>query len=163
MLYPFCTVMSMILFRVDTFSSILVQETTSPFGLYSFYMIEHFGRHHLFTDYSGGKETDFEGGIRAVTFVTGGFLPEHRRGQIETGYMHTADWYTTFCSLVGVNHKDESAADAGLPPVDGLDMWPLISGEVSESPRNEILVSDTTLIIGDYKLMTGMIYKDLQF
>merc|ERR1719334_251883 len=103
----------------------------------------------------GGKETDFEGGIRAVTFVTGGFLPEHRRGQIETGYMHTADWYTTFCSLVGVNHKDESAADAGLPPVDGLDMWPLISGEVSESPRNEILVSDTTLIIGDYKLMTG--------
>merc|ERR1719334_452752 len=103
----------------------------------------------------GGKETDFEGGIRAITFVTGGFLPETRRGQIETGYMHTADWYTTFCSIVGVDATDTSAKAAGLPPVDGLDMWPLISGEVTESPRNEILVSDTTIIIGDYKLMTG--------
>ena len=103
----------------------------------------------------GGKETDFEGGVRAISFVTGGLLPDHRRGDVETGYVHTCDWYTTFCALAGVNPTDEAAADAGLPAVDGLDMWSLIRGKVSASPRTEMLISDTTLISCDWKLMQG--------
>lgn len=41
----------------------------------------------------GGKQTDFEGGVRAVAFVNGGYLPRHRRGDKEEGIMHIADWY----------------------------------------------------------------------
>ncbi len=28
-----------------------------------------------------------------VSFVSGGYLPENRRGQIESGVMHIADWF----------------------------------------------------------------------
>merc|ERR1719319_1094867 len=34
-----------------------------------------------------------------------------------------------------------------------MDMWPLIRGEVDESPRTEMLISDTTLISGQWKFM----------
>ena len=43
-------------------------------------------------------------------------------------YVHIADWYGTFCSLAGVNTSDPAAEAANLPPVDSLDMWPLLSG-----------------------------------
>jgi len=100
----------------------------------------------------GGKETDFEGGIRAISFVTGGVLPDHRRGDIETGYVHTCDWYSTFCSLAGVDPTDELADLTGLPGIDGMNMWPLIEGKEA-SPRTEMLISDTTLISGEWKFM----------
>jgi len=103
----------------------------------------------------GGKLTDFEGGIRAAAFVNGGWLPDERRGKKENGLMHIADWYTTFCAMLDIDATDRKAAAAGLPAVDGLDMWPLISGQVSTSPRTEIVISDHTLIYGDYKLMVG--------
>jgi hypothetical protein len=41
------------------------------------------------------------GGIRANAFVTGGFLPEDRRGVREEGFMTTADWYATYAGLAG--------------------------------------------------------------
>ena len=47
----------------------------------------------------GGKLTDFEGGIRAVTVVNGGYLPDARRGQVERGMMHIADWYDSLCFI----------------------------------------------------------------
>merc|ERR1719474_1976687 len=34
-------------------------------------------------------------------------------------------------------------------------MWPLISGNVEESPRTEVIVSDHGFISGDYKLLIG--------
>lgn len=37
---------------------------------------------------SGGKETDFEGGIRAISLVSGGYLPAARQGAVENGLMH---------------------------------------------------------------------------
>ena len=46
--------------------------------------------------------------------------------------------YTTFCGLAGVDPTDERAAAAGLPPVDGHDLWPLISGANATSPRTEV-------------------------
>merc|ERR1712154_43205 len=46
-------------------------------------------------------------------------------------------------------------------------MWPLIKGEVTESPRKEIIISDNTLISGKYKLMTHSmqyaIWQGVQF
>ena len=41
----------------------------------------------------GGKGTKLEGGIRGTAFVNGGYLPDSRRGQKETGLMSIADWY----------------------------------------------------------------------
>ena len=64
------------------------------------------------------------------------------------------DWYTTFCGLAGVHAGDKAAVSAGLPDVDGLDLWPLISGQVSVSPRSEIVLSPSTIISGEFKLLT---------
>ena len=105
----------------------------------------------------GAKFSDWQGGIRVNAFVTGGYLPEKMRGQKTEGYIHLADWYGTLCSIAGVNPTDEAAAKAKLPPVDSFNVWPLISGENSTSPRTDIPVSHNTLISGDYKIITGNI------
>jgi len=104
----------------------------------------------------GGKGTAFEGGIRATTFVSGGYLPQQRRGEKEQGMLHIADWYATLIGLSGAESaSDSSAVKYGLPDVDSVDMWPLLSGATSVSPRTELVVSDTVLFSGAYKLMTG--------
>lgn len=57
--------------------------------------------------------------------------------------------FFTFASIAaapGVNPFDELAAQSNLPPVDGLNMWPLLSGANSTSPRVEIPVDGQTLI-----------------
>ena len=103
----------------------------------------------------GGKVSDWQGGIRVNAFVSGGYLPEKMRGQKTDGYIHLADWYGTFCAIAGVNQADEKAAKVKLPPVDSYNMWPLISGQTTTSPRTEIPASFNTLISGDYKILTG--------
>ena len=103
----------------------------------------------------GGKHSDWQGGVRANAFVSGGYLPEQMRGKMTEGYIHIADWYATFCALAGVDPTDERAAKANLPPIDSLNMWPLISGQNSTSPRTDIPISNATLISGDYKILTG--------
>jgi len=103
----------------------------------------------------GGKSSFLEGGIRSTSLVSGGFLPEERRGQREEGLMHIADWYKTFCALAEVDSRDTAASEAGLPAVDGYDLWPLLSGAASESPRREVVISSSVYIRGDYKLVVG--------
>ena len=103
----------------------------------------------------GGKHTDWQGGVRVNAFISGGHLPEEMRGKKTEGYIHIADWYATFCALAGVDPTDERAAIANLPPIDSLNMWPLISGQNSISPRTDIPISNVTLVSGDYKILTG--------
>ena len=103
----------------------------------------------------GGKSSDWQGGIRVNGFVSGGYLPEKMRGQKTDGYIHIADWYATFCNLAGVDPTDERAAEAKLPPIDSLNMWPMISGENTTSPRVDIPASNSTLISGDHKILQG--------
>jgi len=104
----------------------------------------------------GGKSTKFEGGIRATTFVNGGYLPDSRRGQKEGGLVSIADWYVTFAEMAGAEASDTEAVAMGLPDVDGFNIWPLIKGEVSSSPRTELVVDPTVLITGAFKLNTGV-------
>ena len=108
----------------------------------------------------GGKHSDWQGGVRVNTFVSGGYLPRKMRGQKTDGYVHIADWYSTFCALAGVDPTDERAAKAELPPIDSLNMWPLISGQNSTSPRIDIPISDATLISGDYKILVGGVHMN---
>ena len=107
----------------------------------------------------GGKWTDWQGGVRVNAFVSGGFLPMKMRGKTTDGYVHLADWYSTFSALAGVDPTDERAAKAKLPPIDSLNMWPLISGQTKHSPRKDIPISNFTLISGDFKILTGNVSK----
>lgn len=73
------------------------------------------------------------------------------------------DWYATFAALAGVDPADTRAAQASLPPIDGLNMWPLLSGTNATSPRTELYgdgqysdgVWPAFLIQGDLKLLVG--------
>ena len=103
----------------------------------------------------GGKMSDWQGGIRVNGFVSGGYLPKKMKGQKTDGYIHIADWYATFCYLAGIDPTDERAAEAKLPPIDSLNMWPMISGQNMTSPRVDIPASFNTLISGDYKILQG--------
>lgn len=105
--------------------------------------------------FRGGKETDLQGGIRAMALLNGGYLPDDRRGVVLEGYMHTADWYATLCGMLGIEASDPDAVALGLPDIDSLNIWPYMMGEVDESPRFEIIISDTTIIYDAYKLMIG--------
>lgn len=110
----------------------------------------------------GGKGSEFEGGIRTAALVAGGALPVGARGggRVENGLIHTADWLVTLCVLVGAGDaeacaSDPTAAAAGLPPMDSLDVWPLLAGINTTSPRTEIPVSPTALVTTRYKLLLG--------
>ena len=105
----------------------------------------------------GSKGTFFEGGVRAVAFASGGLLPEKMQGKTTEGFIHIADWYTTFCKLAGV---DPSDSGEGKFPVDGLDVWPIITGENNSTPHDEIVLGYNytgkgAIIVGDYKLIVG--------
>jgi len=101
----------------------------------------------------GGKLTDFEGGIRVNTWVSGGYIPKSARGTKVTEKGYIADWYKTFCNLAGVDYKDDLAKKYDLPEVDGIDLWPMITG--SGKGRDEIYISQKAIIMGKYKLMIG--------
>ena len=117
----------------------------------------------------GSKMTFFEGGVRALAFANGGLLPEKVRGTKTEGFIHIADWYTTFCKLAGV---DPSDSGRGKFPVDGLDVWPIITGENSSTPHEEIILgyefnNTGAIIVGNYKLIVGAqsytMHDDIQF
>lgn len=60
---------------------------------------------------------------------------------------------------------DASDEHPGVPPVDGLNMWPYITGRVKKSPRTEMMLSNevdgkgvvktAALIVNNYKLILG--------
>ena len=51
--------------------------------------------------------------------------------------------YATFAALAGVdNASDTRAVALGLPDIDSYNVWPLISGEQSTSPRQELVIGD---------------------
>ncbi len=105
----------------------------------------------------GSKSTFFEGGIRALAFANGGLIPDSMRGKSTDGFIHIADWYTTFCNLAGV---DPSDSGPGKFPVDGKDVWPIITGESNNSSHEDIVIGFNftgkgAIIAGNYKLIVG--------
>ena len=111
----------------------------------------------------GSKVTMFEGGVRSLAFANGGALPDTMRGKTSEGFIHIADWYPTFCKMAGV---DPSDSGSGKFPVDGLDVWPIISVINATSQHEEIIIGYNfslthangpigAIIAGDYKLVVG--------
>ena len=103
----------------------------------------------------GAKYSNWEGGVRVNAFVSGGFLKfvaPKRVGTKLDGFIHICDYYAIFAALAGVDKTDTRAAAAHLPPVDGLNIWPYLSGQVESSPRTEVWNDLGVLIMGQYKL-----------
>lgn len=116
----------------------------------------------------GGKASPWEGGVRASAFVSGGFVPTARRGTKLGARVHIADWYATFCALAGFTPTDDVAAAAGLPPIDSVDLWPLLTGSNSTAPHEvmplavDVDVGQGTkdvysaLLMGEWKWVVGL-------
>ena len=112
----------------------------------------------------GGKYSDWEGGVRTNAFVSGGYLPKHRRGKKFHGVISIADWYATFCELAGVSHFDEESEEANrylvanglplLPPVDGRPQWKNLL-ENTNGRKDALHLSENALLRFPYKLVTG--------
>lgn len=105
-----------------------------------------------------GKATLFEGGVRGVSFVTGGFLPSSMAGRQVEGLLQHVDIAATIANLGG----------AKLPLTDGYDVWSVIAGG-EDSPRTEVplnidtacalprqeAVQFSAVISGKWKLISG--------
>ena len=119
---------------------------------------------------TGGKFSNWEGGIRANAFVAGGLIPVSKRGtKQDQTYVTAWDWYASYAYLAGVDPFDNLAKRAGLPPVDSVNVIPYLLGQNQTVPRNEVIIGDTSalapnqagttlvggLISGDFKLIVG--------
>lgn len=113
----------------------------------------------------GGKFSDFEGGVNAVAFVAGGFVPHRARGTSSWSVVSIADWYSTFCELAGVDPMDDAAAQANrklsrqglplLPPIDSVPQWRFITDGGNGRP-SALHLSPASLVRWPYKLVTGV-------
>jgi len=85
----------------------------------------------------GHKHDPWEGGTRATAFITGGFIPSFKRGT-HSGpkLVHISDLYATFCTLAGVDPKDDVYMAGAVRSVDGVDVWPmLMAADNGTQPR----------------------------
>ena len=83
----------------------------------------------------GGYYNNWEGGIRVSALLSGGILPSNVIGTKLSGFIHECDWFSTFCYLAGVDARENPSK--ALPPIDSLNVWPLIVGRNTTSPRVE--------------------------
>jgi len=97
------------------------------------------------------KGTIFEGGVRAAAFATWpGRIPA---GQRVREPMHMVDWYPTLLKLA------RGSIEQPLP-VDGLDVWPMLT-QSAPSPHDAILSVSTqgparaAVRMGDWKLIVS--------
>lgn len=109
----------------------------------------------------GGKFSNFEGGIRTNALVSGGAVPAARRGSKETALVAAWDWYATYAAIAGVDASDPAAETAGLPAVDAVNQWPLLSGANATAPRRDLSIGDTSALgyNGDGSTLVGGVLR----
>jgi arylsulfatase I/J len=86
----------------------------------------------------GGKVSNWEGGVRTNAFLSGGLVPQAKRGTVHDDLIACWDWYSSFCELAGVAPADAAAAAAGLPPIDSVSQLPYIFGLNTTPPRTVV-------------------------
>ncbi len=100
------------------------------------------------TPLRAGKGGVYEGGVRVAAFATWpGKIPA---GATIDEPMHIVDWYPTLLKLAG-------APTAQPLPLDGLDVWPVLT-QRAKSPHDAILLHGTNvnvkaLRMGEWKLI----------
>lgn len=107
---------------------------------------------------TGGKFSNWEGGIRVPALLAGGALPAHATGTTSQSLVTAWDWYATYAALAAVDPTDEAAAAAGLPPIDSINVWGALvrvhdpDGLMSASKRartDAALVGRTEVVLGE--------------
>ena len=84
----------------------------------------------------GHKLDSWEGGTRSTAFVSGGFVPAALRGTHSGAKLvHVCDWYATFSVLAGVDPSDPVDFNGTVHDIDGVDVWPMLTGINSTQPR----------------------------
>ncbi|WP_309715327.1 sulfatase-like hydrolase/transferase [Armatimonas sp.] len=115
------------------------------------------GKVTMNTPLRAGKGTIYEGGIRAASFATWpGRIPA---GQTIHEPLHAVDWLPTLVKLTGATSPQKL-------PVDGLDIWPVLTKK-ARSPHDAILLAGTkpgtvALRRGDWKLLVGASEADAE-
>ena len=54
-------------------------------------------------DNRGFKATYFDGGVKTLAFVSGGYVPQHQRGTTRYELMHGSDWTPTLLGIAGLD------------------------------------------------------------
>ena len=115
----------------------------------------------------GGKYSDFEGGVRTTTFMSGGYIPKERQGYVHKGVVSVADWYTIFSELAGVDAHDTKSEEANkwlakqglslLSPVDGKkgQLDAIFGAKAGPRDSEALFLSGSALLEYPYKLVTG--------
>eukprot|EP00041_Stephanoeca_diplocostata_P016927 m.336074 g.336074 ORF g.336074 m.336074 type:complete len:653 (-) comp20530_c0_seq11:146-2104(-) len=125
----------------------------------------------------GEKHTNWEGGMRAAAFVSGGFIPPKLRGTRNKMVFHIADWYTTICHLAGVSGVDDPPVAPlpvdpsnpqkdiygtnSFPAVDGVNIWPMLTEPTLYDSSNitaahtQLWLSAQVLLRGRYKIVVA--------
>jgi len=105
----------------------------------------------------GSKMTDWQGGVRAVAFVTSPLLPPERANTTWPGLASQTDLYRTLTALAGVSEGDLDAS--GPVPPDSLNFWSALA-QGGPSPRTELVHNingkfASAIRVGAFKLMIG--------
>jgi arylsulfatase A-like enzyme len=99
--------------------------------------------------FRNGRGSFYEGGIRVVALAV---WPDHIAQGFVTERIHVTDMYATLLNLAGAPLD----RDSQTKPIDGIDMWPVIS-EGKPSPRNEMLINVDefrgALMVDNWKLI----------
>jgi len=115
----------------------------------------------------GGKYSDFEGGVRTATFISGGYIPEARRGKVHNGIVSVADWYSIFSELAGVEPHDDKAdvankwlAKKGLTQLSKAEgkkgqLEAILHNKAGPRDNEPLFLSANAILDYPYKLVTG--------
>jgi len=102
--------------------------------------------------FKGQKRSNWEGGIRTPTFVSGGLVPQAVRGSASKRLATIWDWYATFAGLAGVHDITDHEAEAAnqkyglhgkkkLRQPDSFNLWPFITQTDGPStPKREHVI-----------------------
>lgn len=97
--------------------------------------------------FRGGKGGVYEGGTRVCAFAT--WPGQIKAGSAISAPLHVVDWYPTLLKLAG-------APPSSAGPLDGRDIWPVLTGGPT-TPDREILLNTNpnagAIRVGDWKLI----------
>jgi hypothetical protein len=88
--------------------------------------------------------------------VGGGFIPERLRGTSSDALMHMVDWWVTLAQLAGVSTTGPVFINGSMHDVDGVDMWPAITGANTTSPRPWLPTTEGSIL---WQQPDGPIFK----
>ena len=86
-----------------------------------------------------------------MAFVAGGFLEavpgfkQHLKNTTNERFVHVSDWYATLSTLAGVDPTDNVTYDGVLRPIDGIDVWPLLTAPARAALAREAGASVTEI------------------